>query len=84
MGDKKPKNIGEFVARMHAERGGFRGITEESLRKEIEEQHNGVVEDADTAMASGSEDEDAVQPPTAEDIRKSRDEVLRNIECVGA
>ena len=79
-GDKKPKTLGEFITRMHVERGGFRNITEQSLAKEIEEQQNGVTEDPDTAMASGSEDEDATQPATLEDILKARDEVLRSIE----
>ena len=83
-GDKKPKTISEFIARMNSERGGFRNITEESLTKEAEEEENGVAEDPDTAMASGSEDEDAAQPTTVEDIRKARDEVMRAIEWAGA
>jgi len=83
-GDKKPKTIGEFITRITIERGGFRNITEQSLRQEIEEQQNGQVEDPDTAMASGSEDEEAAQPTKIEDIRKARDEVLKSIEWVGA
>ena len=77
--DKKPNTVGEFISRMNIERGGFRNITEDGLRKEIEEQQNGVVEDPDAATASEDEDEEA-QPTTVEDIRSAREEVLRAIE----
>lgn len=80
-GGRKPKNLGEFIARVQAERG-FRNVTEESLKKEIEDRKNGVVDlkaqEVDTAMADGNEDEE--EPA---DANAARLEVLRNIEYVG-
>ncbi|KAF4779723.1 RNA polymerase II mediator complex component SRB4 [Colletotrichum scovillei] len=75
-GDRKPKSLGEFIARVQAERG-FRNVTEESLKEEVENKKNGVgeVKEEDTTMAEG-EDEDE-EPP---DAGAARMEVLRNID----
>ncbi|KAK1483926.1 RNA polymerase II mediator complex component SRB4 [Colletotrichum cuscutae] len=78
-GDRKPKSLGEFIARVQAERG-FRNVTEESLKEEVENKKNGVgeVKEEDTTMAEGDEEDE--EPP---DAGAARMEVLRNIElCV--
>ena len=78
--DKKPKNLAEFVARMNVERGGFRNVTEESLRKEIEAQENGVVDGNDVDMASEPDHDSSSKAMTAEDIRAVQEKVLKSIE----
>lgn len=77
-GDRKPKSLGEFIARVQAERG-FRNVTEESLKEEVENKKNGVgeVKEEDTTMVEGDdEDEEPL------DAGAARMEVLRNIELV--
>ncbi|KAK1992148.1 RNA polymerase II mediator complex component SRB4 [Colletotrichum falcatum] len=75
-GGRKPKSLGEFIARVQSERG-FRNVTEESLKDEVENQKNGdaEVKDQDTAMSDGNADEE--EPP---DAAAARMEVLRNID----
>ncbi|KAL2883983.1 RNA polymerase II mediator complex subunit [Colletotrichum sp. CLE4] len=75
-GDRKPKSLGEFIARAQAERG-FRNVTEKSLKEEVENKKNdvGEVKEEDTAMADGDdEDEEPL------DAGAARMEVLRNID----
>lgn len=80
-GDRKPKNLGEFIARVNAERGGFRTVTEESLRKEIEAQENGVDEtNGADEMDLDSEDEAESTNIKLEDIVEARNEVIKNAE----
>lgn len=52
--DRRPKNLGEFIARVNADRG-FRNVTEESLRKEMEAEAeaNGILESKEVDMANG-------------------------------
>lgn len=80
MGSRKPKNLGEFIARVQAERG-FRNVTEESLKKEIEDRKNGVVEvkEEDTPMADANENEEDTP-----DANAARMEVLKSIESVSS
>ncbi|KAK1971978.1 RNA polymerase II mediator complex component SRB4 [Colletotrichum sublineola] len=75
-GGRKPKSLGEFIARVQSERG-FRNVTEESLKEEAEKQKNGdaEVKDEDTAMSDGNADDE--EPP---DAAAARMEVLRNID----
>lgn len=51
--DRRPKNLGEFIARVNADRG-FRNVTEESLRKEMEAEAeaNGILESKEVDMAN--------------------------------
>ena len=82
-GDRKPKNLGEFIARVNAERGGFRTVTEESLRKEIEAQENGVGEtNAADEMEVDSEEEGDSTHVKIEDIIEARNEVIKDVEYV--
>jgi len=80
-GSRKPKSLGEFIARVNAERGGFRNVTEDSLRKELEAQQNGVVDSSEAAMSIDSESDvgEAVQVKI-EDIHAARAEVAKNAE----
>lgn len=52
--DRRPKNLGEFIARVNADRG-FRNVTEEGLRKEIEAEAeaSGILESKEVDMANG-------------------------------
>ncbi|GKT62278.1 RNA polymerase II mediator complex component SRB4 [Colletotrichum tofieldiae] len=77
-GGRKPKSLGEFIARVQKERG-FRNVTEESLKEEVENKKNGAAEvkEEDTAMSDGNDDDE--EPP---DAGAARMEVLRNIESV--
>jgi hypothetical protein len=78
-GDRKPKTIAEFIQRVSTERGGFREVTIESLRREIEAQENGVVSTSDVDMDAESDEEENLGTATVEEIQKSREEVLKNI-----
>ncbi|TQN73229.1 Mediator of RNA polymerase II transcription subunit 17 [Colletotrichum shisoi] len=75
-GSRKPKSLGEFIARVQSDRG-FRNVTEESLREELESKQNDAAEvkEEDTAMAEGIDDGE--EPP---DAGAARMEVLRNID----
>ncbi len=79
MGDRRPKSIAEFIERVKAERGGFRNVTEESLRQEMEAEY-GLAEPSDVEMTGGSDGAEAPPATTIEDIRGARDNVLKNVE----
>ncbi|KAI0173602.1 subunit 17 of mediator complex-domain-containing protein [Hypoxylon sp. FL1284] len=78
IGDKKPKNLGEFITRVNAERSGFRNVTEDKLREEIAAQEGGRV-DVDRS-SEDEEEEDEVDTDKAKTVIEARDEVLRNLE----
>jgi len=77
-GDRKPKNLAEFIGRVNSSDGGFRNLREDDLRKQIEAQKNGIVDSTNADTTDGSDNEDDAEP--AGDIRVARDEILRNIE----
>ncbi|KAI0835512.1 subunit 17 of mediator complex-domain-containing protein [Hypoxylon sp. FL0890] len=79
IGDKKPKNLGEFIARVNAERGGFRHVTEAELREEIMAQENGRIE-ADEVSNSEEEDEEDEDADKSKKVMAAREEFLKNIE----
>lgn len=81
VGDRRPKTIAEFIARVNAERGGFRNVTQDSLQKEIEDGANGLVESLEVDMKDAAEDEDdlAGQMDPLE-FRKALDEVYMQAE----
>jgi hypothetical protein len=75
-GDRKPKNLAEFISRINIERKGFRNVTEESLRAEIAAQQGEETgKDAEDEEANEDEDEE-------KDIRVVRDQMLRDAEFV--
>lgn len=81
--DKEPKNLADFIARVNAQSGGFRSVTEATLHDEIRsrEETNGAVQEEDVDMSDagdGDEDEDDAAP---RDPNVARMEVLKNMEC---
>lgn len=74
IGDKKPKNLGEFISRINAQSGGFRNVTEAKLREEITAQEDGRVE------AEGSSDEEEDEDVELKSVTAAREEFLKNIE----
>ncbi|KAI5867456.1 subunit 17 of mediator complex-domain-containing protein [Durotheca rogersii] len=87
IGDKKPKNLGEFIARINTERGGFRNVTEAKLRDEIAAQENGHAEARSAEDSAddddGDDDEDDDEDSGADKSTNAvaaRDEFLRHIE----
>lgn len=78
IGDKKPKNLGEFIARVNAERGGFRNVTEAQLREEIAAQENGHVEVE--RSSDEEEEEEESDADKGKNVMEAREEVLKNLE----
>ncbi|KAK7425848.1 RNA polymerase II mediator complex subunit [Neonectria magnoliae] len=89
--DRKPKNLAEFIARVNAQPGGFRAVTEAKLREEIrareESARSGDAHDEDVDMSDGGDDEDEDEDEDEDDEDKdpneARMEVLRNIDIAG-
>ncbi|CAJ2504477.1 Uu.00g118710.m01.CDS01 [Anthostomella pinea] len=77
-GDKKPKNLSEFISRVNAERNGFRNVTEAKLREEIAAQEEGRM-DVDAAEGSTDDEEDP-ETDKSKGVIAARDEFLRNLE----
>jgi mediator of RNA polymerase II transcription subunit 17 len=79
-GDKKPKNLAEFIARVNIEKKGFRNVTEESLREEIAEQQRtqGGEEEKDAECEEGADGAGVDD----KDIRVVREQMLRDVEWV--
>jgi mediator of RNA polymerase II transcription subunit 17 len=72
--DRRPKNLAEFIARVNADRG-FRNVTEESLRKELEAESeaNGILESKEVYMtdsvgADGDGDEEGNNAEAEDDV----------------
>ncbi|KAI1105975.1 subunit 17 of mediator complex-domain-containing protein [Jackrogersella minutella] len=78
-GDKKPKNISEFISRVNTERGGFRNVTEDKLREEIASQDDGRIE-IDRSSDGEEEDEDEADADKTNQVMVAREEFLKNIE----
>ncbi|KAM6523833.1 RNA polymerase II mediator complex subunit [Fusarium solani] len=86
--DRRPKNIADFIARVNAQPGGFRALSEDKLREEIaaRDAANGdAAEDKDVHMAeTGQDEDDEDEDQEAErDPQEVRMEVLRNIDIAG-
>ncbi|KAI1848261.1 hypothetical protein JX266_005974 [Neoarthrinium moseri] len=79
-GDKKPKNLGEFIARVNAERGGFRNVTEAELREEAQAQDEGRLTSANGSPGGESDSDDDAEADKSKTIIEAREEFLRNIE----
>ncbi|KAK8074950.1 hypothetical protein PG997_009613 [Apiospora hydei] len=83
-GDKKPKNIEEFVQRVSAERNGFRNVKEADLVEEIKAHAAGA---ANPDNSQGSPEGDSDSDAEAENDKKektaieARDDFLRNLEA---
>lgn len=89
VGDKEPQTVADFIARVNAQPGGFRSLSEAALREEAarQAQGDGPPDEDDVDMSDGDGDgdgeADAVDDEAAaQDPAQARFEVLRNIECV--
>lgn len=79
-GDKKPKNLGEFIARVNAERGGFRNVAETELRDEVRAKDQGRVNGDGSSPEGESDSEDEADGEKSKTIIEAREEFLKNIE----
>ena len=77
--DKKPKNVADFIARVNAQPGGFRSLSEAKLREEAAKRRLGDADDDDEMDISEGDDEDDDEA-AAQDPNQARMEILRNIE----
>jgi mediator of RNA polymerase II transcription subunit 17 len=77
VGDQKPKNLAEFIARVNAQPGGFRSVTEDKLREELKnsEYADAAAEHDEDMSEAGGENEVAEKDPNV-----ARMEVVKNIE----
>ena len=81
--DRQPKNLADFIARVNAQPGGFRSLTDDALRQRARTDE--AVDAADTVdaddapMSDEADDDDA---PPLKDPAVARLEVLKDIESV--
>lgn len=73
-----PQTISEFIRRVNAEPGGFRGLDEAELRRQVEARKNGTDRDDDVDMATPASEADTDEADT-KDVTAARDEILRTI-----
>lgn len=79
--DRKPASIGDFIARVNADKGGFRNVTEDGLRKVLEAEANNVMESKEVDMLNGESEVDAVaEQVSLEEYHEAISEVRRNAE----
>ncbi|KAL6854241.1 subunit 17 of mediator complex domain-containing protein [Trichoderma novae-zelandiae] len=78
--DQKPKNLAEFIARVNAQPGGFRAVTEAKLREDLNssESSDGAADQDEDMSDAGAENEAAEKDPNV-----ARMEVLKNIDIAG-
>ncbi|KAJ1336110.1 mediator of RNA polymerase II transcription subunit 17 [Microdochium nivale] len=80
-GDKKPKNLGEFVARVHAEPGGFRSVSEDQLRDDIKAQDGADLSSPSSAEDNDDQDDEAAQnDDDTKDAIAAREEFFRSCD----
>lgn len=80
VGDRRPKNLSEFIQRVNAERGGFRNVTEDKMREELEAEADGVVESKEAdAMMIDSDDGQNADKIGPEEFSKALEEVYQQV-----
>ncbi|KAI9640173.1 RNA polymerase II mediator complex subunit [Ciborinia camelliae] len=67
-----------LIARINAERGGFRNLSEDSLRQEIAEAELGGNEEENESSSEDGEEEE--EPDRMKELLTARDEILGQIE----
>lgn len=82
IGDKKPKNLAEFIARVNARPGGFRSLNEAELRRKVQEKQQGSLDDDGMDTSEGEGDDDEVEEAKGKTALVAREEFLKNIESV--
>lgn len=80
--DKKPKNVSDFIARVNAQPGGFRSLSEAKLREDAARQAagDGDADDDDMDISEAEDDEEDEAAAAREDPNLARMDILRNIE----
>lgn len=83
-GDRKPKTLAEFIARVNATHpGGFRALNQADVKRQIEEKetkHDGETDSPDVQMEDGvARSEEEGDTEASKDMGAARMEVLRNI-----
>ncbi|KAI2632818.1 subunit 17 of mediator complex-domain-containing protein [Xylaria nigripes] len=79
-GDKKPKNLGEFISRVNANKTGFRLLNEAQLRQEIQAKQQGRIDDGGVEGSSEEEEDDDDEELKGKTAAVAREEFLRNID----
>ncbi|KAJ2894397.1 hypothetical protein MKZ38_007563 [Zalerion maritima] len=83
--DKGPQSVEEFIARIHADRGGFKNVSQavlmEEMRREEENQLHTKGEDAGDEMDVCRDEAPENDEEQKKILLESRDEVLRNIDA---
>ncbi|PSR90726.1 subunit 17 of mediator complex-domain-containing protein [Coniella lustricola] len=81
LGDRRPQNLSDFIQRVNAERGGFRNITEESLREEAEADANGVLDSKEVDMLDDkAQDIGSGHQPSPEEFQTAISKVYQQAE----
>jgi mediator of RNA polymerase II transcription subunit 17 len=82
-GDRKPKSLGEFIARVNITHpGGFRALNQAEVRRQIEEKdrkQHGDPDTPDVHMEDGAGSEDEADPEASSDLGAARMKILQNI-----
>ncbi|RFN49138.1 calcium channel yvc1 [Fusarium flagelliforme] len=80
--DRKPRNIADFIARVNAQPGGFRAISEAKLREEIAQENaaGGDSQHKDVDMAEADEDDNYDDHDATRDPQEVRMEMFKNLE----
>lgn len=80
--DRKPRNIADFIARVNAQPGGFRTISEAKLREEIAQENvaGGDLQHKDVDMAEADEDDNDDDHDATRDPQEVRMEMFKNLE----
>ncbi|KAI1178969.1 subunit 17 of mediator complex-domain-containing protein [Nemania sp. FL0916] len=78
-GDKEPQNLADFIVRVNGQPGGFRGLSETQLRREIQAKEQGLLED-NGSNSSEEEDDDEAEEGGGKTAAVAREEFLRNID----
>ena len=80
---QKPKNLAEFIARVNMQLGGFRNVTEASLREQIAKETKSEDDvDMDKESQDGDEGDSAGagdSAVSAEEMRATREKVAKHI-----
>ena len=82
--DKSPQSIEEFIARINAERNGFKNLSQAVLQRQInnEKEDCGMMKDTsqDDMIEVSSQDGSENEEEQKKRLFLAREEVLRNIE----
>jgi mediator of RNA polymerase II transcription subunit 17 len=82
-GDRKPKSLAEFIARVNATHpGGFRALNQADVKKQIEEnkkKQHGDADSPDVHMDDGAGSEEEADAEAGKDLGAAKMEMLRNI-----